>query len=179
MSQSKDSSRSSTELAIRTPRQRLSVLMKATPRARGSHQQAGLGAGGGEGGVVAARPADELAADAAAARREQIAAALADQPIRFPEAADEPVGAAAAVEPAVAGLNQVRTRSTADAVVAAPPVDADRTGKLHPAGEADPVVAAAEVDQRSPQAAVEGAGDGLANGPSGAHPCPRSASGRR
>ena len=67
-----------------------------------------MGLGLGEGGVVAAGAADQRAAGAAAARRQQVAAAFAVEVGRAGEAADQPVGAGAAVEVVGAGA---RTRS--------------------------------------------------------------------
>ena len=64
----------------------------------GDVEGAGVGLGLGEGGVVAAGAADDRAAGAAAARRQQVAAAFAVEEGRAGQAADQPVGAVAAVE---------------------------------------------------------------------------------
>src|SRR6202042_3372808 len=88
---------------------------------------AGVGLGLGEGGVVFTGAAVERAARAAAARRQQVAAAFAVEVGRAGEAADQPVGAFAAVDVvgAGAGLDQVFLGAAADRVVAVAAVDAD------------------------------------------------------
>ncbi len=75
----------------------------------------------GEGGVVAAGAADQGAAGAAAAGRQQVAVAFAVEEGRAGQAADQAVGAGAAVElvGAGAGLDQVVLGAGVDLVVAA------------------------------------------------------------
>src|SRR6201992_3004076 len=83
-------------------------------------ERAGVRLGLGEGGVVFARPAVERPARAAAACRQQVAAAFAVEVGRSGEAADQPVGAVAAVDVvgAGAGLEPVFLGPAVDRVVA-------------------------------------------------------------
>ena len=77
----------------------------------------------GEGGVVAARAADQRPPGAAAPRREQVPVGPAVEEGRAGDAADQPVRAGAAVEAvgAEAGLDQVVLGPPFDRVVAEPP----------------------------------------------------------
>ncbi len=93
----------------------------------GDVEQAGVGLGLGEGGVVAARAADDLPAGAAAPRGQQVAVLAAVEEGRARDAADQAVGAGAAVEPvaAEAGLDQVVLGTAFDRVVAEAAGEAD------------------------------------------------------
>ena len=90
-------------------------------------EQAGMGLGLGEGGVVAAFAADQRAAGAAAAGGEQVAVTFAVEVGRAGQAADQAVGAVAAVElvGAGTGLEQVVLGAGPDRVVAEAAGDAD------------------------------------------------------
>src|ERR1700761_8009677 len=110
-------------------------------------ERAGVGLGLGEGSVVFARPAVERPARAAAARRQQVAAAFAVEVGRAWEAADQPVGAVAAVDVvgAGAGLDQVFLGAAVDRVVAFAAIDADEVDRFEAAFDGQFVVAGAEV----------------------------------
>ena len=101
----------------------------------------------GEGGVVFARPAVERPARTAAARRQQVAAAFAVEVGGSGEAADQPVGAVAAVDVvgAGAGLDQVFLGAAVDRVIAFAAVDADEVDGFEAAFDSQFVVAGAEV----------------------------------
>ena len=106
-----------------------------------------MGLGLGEGGVVAAFAADQGAAGAAAARRHQVAVAFAVEVGRPGQAADQPVGAVAAVElvGAGAGLEQVVLGAAFDDVVAFAAGDAHVLRAGERAFDPQAVVAGAEV----------------------------------
>ena len=86
-----------------------------------------MGAGLGEGGVVAAGAADDFAAGAAAARRQQVPVAFAIEVGRPRHVPDEPVGAGPPVEAvgAAACLDQVVLGPAVDRVVAEAAGDPD------------------------------------------------------
>ena len=98
----------------------------------GDDQQPRVRLGLGEGGVVAAGAADDGAAGAAAARRQQVAVAFAIEVGRAGQAADQAVGAIAAVElvGAAAGLDQVVLGAGVDRVVAEAAGEADAPQRL-------------------------------------------------
>ena len=116
-------------------------------RGEGDVEDAGVGRGLGEGGVVAARAADERAAGATAAGGQQVAVGFAVEEGRPGPAADQAVGAGAAVElvGAVAGLDQVVLVATANRVVAEAAGDADVLRPRQRAFDREAVAAGAEV----------------------------------
>ena len=115
-----------------TGSQPLTVVDPGRVRGEGDDQQAGMGLGLGEGGVVAAGAADQRAAGAAAAGRQQVAVAFAVEVGRARQAADQAVGAVAAVElvRARAGLDQVVLGAGFDRVVAEAAGEADAADRL-------------------------------------------------
>ena len=124
----------------------------------GDVEQARVRLGLGEGGVVAAGPADDRAAGAAAAGGEQVAVGAAVEVGRAGQAADQAVGAGAAVEVvgAEAGLDQVVLGAAVDRVVAEPAGEPDVLDRGQRAFDAEVVVAGAEVGhQPAGRAAVE------------------------
>src|SRR6201996_6469312 len=124
-------------------------------------ERAGVGLRLGERGVVFARPAVERPARAAAARRQQVAAAFAVEVGGAGEAADQPVGAVAAVDVigAGAGLDQVFLGATVDRVVAFAAVDADEVDRFEAAFDRQFVVAGAEVGHQPARRPERRAGD--------------------
>ncbi len=115
----------------------------------------------GEGGVVAARAADQGTAGAAAAGGEQVAVGTAVEEGRAGEAADQAVGAGAAVElvGAGAGLDQVVLGAGVDLVVAEAAGEADAADRQHRAFDPQAVVAGAEVGHQPAARAIRRAGD--------------------
>src|ERR1044072_6309365 len=113
----------------------------------GDVEDAGVGLGLGEGGVVAALAADDGAAGTAAAGCQQVAVAFAVEEGRAWQAADQPIGAVTAIEAvgARAGLDQVVLGTAADRVVALAAGDAHVLGALERALDHQAVVAGAEV----------------------------------
>ena len=86
----------------------------------GDDQAAGVVAGLGEGGVVAPAAADQGAAGAAAARRQQVAVRAAVEVGRAGDAADQAVGAGAAVELVGAGPDWRRSSSGPPWIMSSP-----------------------------------------------------------
>ena len=104
-----------------------------------------MGLGLGEGGVVTARPADQGAAGAAAARRQQVATGAAIEVGRPGKTADQAIGAGASVDvvAAAAGLDQVVLGAAMDRVVAEAAGDADALRRSQRPFDAQAVVAGA------------------------------------
>ena len=108
----------------------------------GDDQEPRVRLGLGEGGVVAAGPADDRAAGAAAARRQQVAVRTSIEIGRAGQAADQAVGAVAAVElvGAEAGLDQVVLGAAPDRVVAESAGEAGAADRLQRAFDQQRVV---------------------------------------
>ena len=133
--------------ARRTGSQPLISSIQALCLGKETISRPGVGLGLGEGGVVAAGAADERAAGAAAAGRQQVAVASAVEEGRAGQAADQAVGAGAAVElvGAGAGLDQVVLGAALDRVVAEAAGEADAADRGQRAFDPQAVVAGAEV----------------------------------
>src|SRR6185312_8592994 len=132
-------------------------------RGEADDQAAGVVAGLGEGGVVAAAAADQRPARATSARCQQVAAGAAVEEGRAGSAADQAVGARAAVKPVGpgTGLEEVVLGAAADHVVAEAAGDADEADRDQRAFDEEVIVARAAVDHQPAGGAVERAFDSL------------------
>ena len=128
---------------------------------QGDVEDARVGLGLGEGGVVAAGAADQGAAGAAASRGQQVVAGAAVEVGGARQAADQPVFAFSAVDvvAARAGLDQVVLRAAVDGVVAGAAGDADVLDRRQGALDPEAVVAGAEFGHQPAGGAADGAGD--------------------